>query len=117
MCRTRIRELSLPRFRLWALMLVVAVVALTLGAFVPELRRRDRASIAVVLAAGFAVVYGGVSFTPTWIVLVRLRRRLRSGEELDRVDGARLVGVFILSLGVLVVLGIAAKWLLMGWRG
>lgn len=108
--------MRVPRFRLWSLLLIVAGVALTLGAFLPELRRRDRASIAVLFAAGVMVVYVGVSFTPTWIVLARLRRRLSAGEELDRVDGARLVGAFILSIGILVALGFATKWLLMRWQ-
>ena len=90
---------------------VIAVVALLVGFFAPELRSLDRNARVVFAATGIITAVCLVSFTPVWIVLLKLRRRSRQRLEIRAVDYAAVFVAFLLGLGILMAIGVAISWM------
>jgi len=99
------------RFRIGDMLAVIALVALFVGFFVPELRSLDRNAGVVFVATGIITAVCLVSFTPVWIVLLKLRRRSRQGLEIRAVDYAAVLVAFLSGLGILIAIGIAIRWM------
>jgi hypothetical protein len=95
------------RFRIGDLLVVIALVALPVGFFAPELRTMDRNALAIFAMVGVITVIFTISFTPVWIVLLRSRGRLRRGLRIRAADYLILIAAFFLSLGILVAIFVA----------
>jgi hypothetical protein len=95
------------RFRIGTLLIVIALVALFVGFFAPELRSMDRNAQVVFVATGIITTVSLVSFTPVWLVLYWLRRRSCRGLESRAVDYAAVFVAFLSGLGILVAIGFA----------
>jgi hypothetical protein len=99
------------RFRIGTLMIVIALVASFVGFFAPELRSWNRTARVVFVATGIITVVTLGSFTPVWIVLRRLRRRSRQGVGIRVIDYTAVFVAYLSSLGILVAIGFAIRWL------
>lgn len=99
------------RFRIGTLMIVIALVALFVGFFAPELRSWNRTARVVFVATAIITVVTLASFTPVWIVLRSLRRRSRQGLRIRAVDYALVVAAYLSSLGILIAIGFAIRWM------
>jgi hypothetical protein len=73
------------RFRLGTLLIIIALAALIVAFFAPELRTLDRNAQAVFLIVGIGTVMFFVSFSPVWVVLFYLRKRSRRGQKIIAV--------------------------------
>ena len=113
----RLDETGLPekamtfRFRIGDMLAVIALVALFVGFFAPELRSWDRNTVVISVATGIITVVTLVSFTPVWVVLFMLRRRSRRGSGFRTKDYAAMVAAFLSGLGILVAIGFAIRWM------
>lgn len=101
----------IPRFRIGTLMAVIALVALFVGFFAPELRSWDRNSLVIFSACGIITAVALVSFSPVWVVLFRLRKRSRQGSGIRAVDYAAVFVAYLSSLGILIAIGFAIRWM------
>ena len=63
------------------------------------------------VATGIITAVCLVSFTPVWIVLLKLRRRSRQGLKIRAVDYAAVFVAFLSGLGILVAIGFAVTWM------
>jgi hypothetical protein len=99
------------RFRIGNLLIVIALLALFLGFFAPELRSLDRTAQVVFMATGIITTVMLVSFTPVWVVLLILRRRSRRGLEIRAVDYAAVFVAFLSGLGILAAIAFAIRWM------
>jgi hypothetical protein len=95
------------RFRIGTLLIVIALVALFVGFFAPELRSLDKNAQVVFVATGIITTVSLVSFTPVWVVLFWLQRRSCRGLEIRAVDYATVFVAFLSGLGILVAIGFA----------
>jgi hypothetical protein len=96
------------RFRIGDMLAVIALVALVVGFFAPELRSWDRNALVVLVVTGVITAVCLVSFTPVWVVLLVLRKRSRRGLGIRAVDYAVVAVALLSSLGILVAIGFAA---------
>jgi hypothetical protein len=96
------------RFRIGDMLVVIALVALFVGFFAPELRSWDRNALVVFVVTAIITAVCLVSFTPVWVVLLVLRRRSRKGLGIRAVDYAVVSVAFLSGLGILVAIGYAA---------
>lgn len=99
------------RHRIGTLMVVIALVASFVGFFAPELRSWNRNTLLFFTAIGIITAVILVSFTPVWIVLLRLRRRSRQGMAIRTTDYVAVVLAYLSSLGILVAIGLAIRWM------
>src|SRR3954453_4758920 len=99
------------RFRIANLLIVVALVALFMGFFAPELRSWDHNARVVFAATGIITAGSLVSFPPVWVVLLMLRRRSRRGLGIRAVDYAAVIVAFLSAFGILVAIGLAIRWM------
>ena len=99
------------RHRIGTLMTVIALVASFVGFFAPELRAWDRNTWLFFTGMGIVTTISLASFTPVWIVLIRLRRRSRQGLASRPIDHAAVVLGFLSSLGLFVAIGFAIRWM------
>jgi uncharacterized YccA/Bax inhibitor family protein len=97
------------RFQIGQWMVVTALVALFVGFFAPELRTLDRNARLLFGAIGVVIVVLVASFTPVWLVLLRLRRRARRGLGVGAVDYAAVAVAYASSLGILVAVFLAIR--------
>ena len=97
------------RYRIRHLLAAIAIMAVLLAMFTPEIRSWDRYAQAVVTVAVVVSIYFAVSFTPVWIVLLRLRNRSRRGLKTKMVDYVVVLGAIFLGFGLLIFLGFATK--------
>jgi hypothetical protein len=106
----RVQETSMAlRFRIGDMLGVIALVALVVGFFAPELRSWNRLSFIVFVVTGIITAVTLVSFTPVWVVLLMLRRRSRQGSGLRAVDYAAVFVAFLSGLGILIAIGVAIR--------
>jgi hypothetical protein len=96
------------RFRIGDMLVVIALVALFVGFFAPELRAWDRNALVIFVVTGIITAVCLVSFTPVWVVLLVLRKRSRMGLGIKAVDYAVVFVALLSSLGILVAIGYAA---------
>jgi hypothetical protein len=99
------------RFRIGDMLVVIALVALFVGFFAPELRSWDRNSLVIFVVTCIITAVALVSFTPVWVVLLVLRRRSRRGLGIGAVDYAIVFVALLLALGILVAIGFAVRWM------
>jgi cyanate permease len=102
------------RFRIGDLLVVIALVALPVAFFAPELRSMDRNALAIFAVVGVITAVFGLSFTPVWIVLLWSRRRLRRGLGFRAVDYLILIVAFLLSLGIFLAIFVVIRLLVGG---
>jgi hypothetical protein len=99
------------RFRIGDMLAVIALVALFVGFFAPELRSWDRNALVVLVVAVVITAVCLVSFTPVWVVLLVLRKRSRRGLGIRAVDYAAVAAALLSGLGLLVAIGFAVTWM------
>jgi hypothetical protein len=99
------------RHRIGNLMIVIALVASFVGFFAPELRSWDRDTLLFFSGIGIITAVALASFSPVWMVLLRLRRRSRQGMAIRAVDYAIVAVAYLSSLAILVALGFAIRWM------
>jgi hypothetical protein len=99
------------RFRIGDMLVVIALVALFVGFFAPELRSWDRNSLVIFVVTVIITAVFLVSFTPVWVVLLVIRKRSRQGLGIRAVDYAAMSVAFLSGLGILVAIGFAATWM------
>jgi hypothetical protein len=99
------------RFRIGDMLIVIALVALFVGFFAPELRSWNRNTLVVFMATAIITAIGLVSFTPVWVVLLVLRKRSRQGLGIRAVDYAIVFVALLLALGILVAINFAVRWM------
>lgn len=104
-------EVVTLRLRIRTLMVVIAVVAAFVGIFAPELRAWNRNTLLIFSAMSLVMAIALASLTPVWIMLFWLRRRERQGSAIRAVDYAGIVLAFLSSLGILVAIGLAVRWM------
>jgi hypothetical protein len=97
------------RFRIGTLLIVIALVALFVGFFAPELRSLDRNARVIFAVVGIITALFVVSFTPVWLVLFWLRRRSRRGLKFRAVDYVAVFVAFFLGLGILAAICFAIR--------
>ena len=99
------------RFRIGTLLIVIALVALFVGFFAPELRLFDRNAWVIFSVVGMITILFLVSFTPVWLVLLWLRRRSRRGLGIRAIHHVAVVAAFLSGLGIVAALCFAIKWM------
>jgi hypothetical protein len=99
------------RHRIGTLMIIIALVASFVGFFAPELRSWDRNTLLFFSGIGIVTAAALASFSPVWIMLLRLRRRSRQGLAIRAVDYAAVALAYLSSLGILVAIGFAIRWI------
>lgn len=99
------------RFHIGDLLVVVALVALFVGFYAPELRSLDYNARVVLVASIVIMAVSLVSFTPVWIVLLRLRRRSRERRPIGSVQYVAVFAAYLSGLGIIVAIGLAVRWL------
>jgi hypothetical protein len=96
-------------FRIGTLLIVIALVALFVGFFAPELRSLDRNARVIFAVVGIITALFVVSFTPVWLVLFWLRSRSRRGLRFRAVDYVAVFVAFFLGLGILAAICFAIR--------
>ncbi|GAC1448648.1 MAG: hypothetical protein NVSMB9_32020 [Isosphaeraceae bacterium] len=99
------------RFRIQDLLVVVAVVALFVGFFAPELRAWNRSTLLFFEGIGIVTIITLASFTPVWVVMIWLRRRFRRGLGPRTIDYLIVLAAYLLALGIILVTGLVIRWL------
>jgi hypothetical protein len=99
------------RFKIRDILIATVLVALFVGFFAPELRAWDRNTRLLFTGLGLATAIALMSFTPVWVLLFRLRKRFRRGLSVRVLDYAALVVALLSSLGIIVLIGLAVRWM------
>ena len=113
----RLDETGLPekamtfRFRIGDMLAVIALVALFVGFFAPELRSWDRNALVVFVATGIITAVSLVSFTPGLDRPTQAPQAVPPGLEIRAVDYAAVFVAFLSGLGILIAIGFAIRWM------
>jgi hypothetical protein len=99
------------RFKIGDFLAVTFLVALFVGFYAPELRSLDRNARVVFVASAVIIAVSLFCFTPVWIVLWRLRGRIRRGFTVGAIDLLVVAFAFVWGLRNIVAVLLAVRWL------